>query len=152
MIIWTEEQLEILQRDWTAGVAARDIAANLGFQTNTVQNKAHHLGFHRPDWYSTSWTPEMERKLIFLLDAGYSRSAAARELGVSKNSAIAKALRIGWQPPEPEKPRGLTLADLQPQDCRYPYGDRVPYSFCGARKQHGSSYCPQHNKLTHRAT
>lgn len=43
-------------------------------------------------------------------------------------------------------PRNLTLSELQPNDCRYPYGDR-PYLFCGHPKMDGSSYCVPHFHL-----
>jgi hypothetical protein len=44
------------------------------------------------------------------------------------------------------EPRHLTLIDLEPNDCRYPYGyDTV--TFCGHPKQAGSSYCVPHHHL-----
>ena len=144
---WTTEQLDILHRDWPAGVAAREIAANIGIAMETVQNKAGTLKLRRPVQQSEAWPLDTEKKFIAMLDAGYSRSQAGRELGVSRNAAIAKARRMGWEPPPPEKPRGLMLADLQPKDCRYPYGDRTPYTFCGNRVQEGSSYCRSHHQL-----
>ena len=145
--IWTAEQLEILRRDWPVGVAAREIAASIGITMTTVQNKASSLKLYRPIQQSQAWPPDKEKQFIAMLDSGYSRSQAGRELGVSRNAAIVKARRMGWEPPPPEKPRGIMLADLQPHDCRYPYGDRTPYSFCGNRTQEGSSYCRSHHKL-----
>jgi GcrA cell cycle regulator len=43
-------------------------------------------------------------------------------------------------------PAEKTLRDLEPNDCRYPYGDRI-ITFCGQPKQEGSSYCPYHHEL-----
>lgn len=40
-------------------------------------------------------------------------------------------------------PRHLTLLDLEPGDCRHPYGDG-PMTFCGHPKRPGSSYCTPH--------
>jgi GcrA cell cycle regulator len=45
------------------------------------------------------------------------------------------------------EPRHLSLLDLEPSDCRYPYGDG-PITFCGHAKQDGSSYCSSHFHLT----
>jgi GcrA cell cycle regulator len=44
------------------------------------------------------------------------------------------------------EPRHLTLLDLEPGDCRYPYGDDA-VTYCGHPKQDGSSYCTPHHVL-----
>jgi GcrA cell cycle regulator len=47
--------------------------------------------------------------------------------------------------PKPPKPRPLIyVQDLLPNDCRWPYGDRHPYTFCGHPQIEGSSYCKDH--------
>jgi GcrA cell cycle regulator len=43
-------------------------------------------------------------------------------------------------------PRSLSLIDLEPGDCRYPYGDEA-ITFCGHPKQAGSQYCTPHHAL-----
>jgi GcrA cell cycle regulator len=48
-------------------------------------------------------------------------------------------------------PRHLALVDLEPSDCRYPYGGDVegePINFCGHPRREGSSYCLAHFHLT----
>jgi GcrA cell cycle regulator len=48
-------------------------------------------------------------------------------------------------------PRHLSLADLEPGDCRYPYGgdvDGEAITFCGHPQRLGSSYCAPHFHLT----
>lgn len=48
-------------------------------------------------------------------------------------------------------PRLISFDDLQPGDCRYPYGgdrDGEPISFCGHPRQPGSCYCTPHFHLT----
>lgn len=46
-------------------------------------------------------------------------------------------------------PRHVSLIDLEPGDCRYPYGgDAEPITFCGHGKMAGSSYCVPHYHLT----
>jgi GcrA cell cycle regulator len=48
-------------------------------------------------------------------------------------------------------PRHLSLIDLEPNDCRYPYGgdaEGEPITFCGHPRRKGSSYCPSHFHLT----
>ena len=48
-------------------------------------------------------------------------------------------------------PRHLALIELEPGDCRYPYGGDVegePITFCGHPRREGSSYCASHFHLT----
>jgi GcrA cell cycle regulator len=48
-------------------------------------------------------------------------------------------------------PRHLSLVELEPGDCRYPYGgdaDGEAITFCGHRRRLGSSYCAPHFHLT----
>jgi GcrA cell cycle regulator len=48
-------------------------------------------------------------------------------------------------------PRHLALVDLEPGDCRYPYGgdaEGEPITFCGHPRRDGSSYCSSHFHLT----
>jgi hypothetical protein len=44
-----------------------------------------------------------------------------------------------------------TLIDLEPGDCRYPFGDG-PIVFCGSNAVAGSSYCLPHKILCTKAT
>jgi GcrA cell cycle regulator len=48
-------------------------------------------------------------------------------------------------------PRLISLVELEPCDCRYPYGgdkDDEPIAFCGHPRRKGSSYCAPHFRLT----
>src|ERR1700743_750852 len=48
-------------------------------------------------------------------------------------------------------PRHIALVDLEPGDCRYPYGgdaDGEPITFCGHPRRDGSSYCSSPFHLT----
>jgi GcrA cell cycle regulator len=48
-------------------------------------------------------------------------------------------------------PRHLSLVDLEPGDCRYPYGgdaEGEAITFCGHPQREGSSYCAPHFHLT----
>jgi GcrA cell cycle regulator len=44
-------------------------------------------------------------------------------------------------------PRNVSLIDLEPNDCRYPYGELGDTTYCGHPKQDGSSYCTPHHAL-----
>jgi GcrA cell cycle regulator len=48
-------------------------------------------------------------------------------------------------------PRHLSLLELEPNDCRYPFGgdeDGEAITFCGHPRRQGSSYCVSHFHLT----
>jgi GcrA cell cycle regulator len=48
-------------------------------------------------------------------------------------------------------PRLVSLIELEPSACRYPYGgdkDNEPITFCGHPQLPGSSYCAPHFQLT----
>ena len=48
-------------------------------------------------------------------------------------------------------PRQLSLVELEPGDCRYPYGgdeEGDAITFCGHPRRQGSSYCAPHFHLT----
>lgn len=61
-------------------------------------------------------------------------------------------------PPPPEvaapicaeiEPRMISLAELGPDECRWPYGDSAPFLFCGHVVIAGS-YCGVHDELSKR--
>jgi len=42
----------------------------------------------------------------------------------------------------------LTLEQLEPRSCRYPYGEGPPFQFCGQPKAHiEASYCEHHERV-----
>ena len=64
---------------------------------------------------------------------------------VSERAAALKLRCVGVVP------RHLALVDLEPDDCRYPYGgdsEGEPITFCGHPRRAGSSYCVSHFHLT----
>ncbi len=44
-------------------------------------------------------------------------------------------------------PLHKSLLELEPGDCRWPYGDN-PFTFCGHLSLEGRSYCPAHESLS----
>jgi hypothetical protein len=42
---------------------------------------------------------------------------------------------------------GRQLMELGPDDCRYPFGDSAPFTFCGDAAIVGSSYCELHHLI-----
>ncbi len=57
---------------------------------------------------------------------------------VSRESAAVIKIRC-----DGVSPRRLSLTELEPNDCRFPYGDG-PFTFCGHPKMEGQSWCESH--------
>jgi len=45
---------------------------------------------------------------------------------------------------EPEPQNLISLLDLKPDSCRWPYGDKTPYKFCGQKRCGSGPYCRTH--------
>ena len=118
---WTPERLNTLRAMWVADASMAKIGAAIGVTGMSVGKKALALGLP-------------------------SRGLKAR--GNSSVVTIATAVRVMRQDAAFVAPPGdfvINLADLRPRgDCRWPYGERAPYQFCGRPTDHGP-YCFDHS-------
>ena len=152
---WTVEHSEALRDYVGKGISFSEIAAaiNAQFGTDYTRNaaigRARRMGLagpeqpgSRPDDMSRSANPYQPR----LHEAAERHIPRAQRPGPVLERAAALQLRcVGIAP------RHLSLLDLAPDDCRYPYGgdkDNEPISFCGHARREGSSYCVSHFHLT----
>lgn len=153
--IWAPEHSgalrDCLSRGMSYGQAAKAINARFGteFTRNAAVGRAKRLGLR----------PASVRKALARprRPARWGESAPPKEPGkVVRPAALAAPM------PEPVKPvklrcvgirpRLLAFADLEPGDCRYPYGgegEEEAYAFCGHPRLPHSSYCRPHHALTH---
>ena len=51
--------------------------------------------------------------------------------------------------PEPRRAGSYLIHQLRSHHCRYPYGDRAPFAYCGLETNGSSSYCAQHFRLVY---
>ena len=154
--IWAPEQSDALRdclsRGMSYGQAASAINAKFGteFTRNAAIGRAKRLGLE----------PVSVRKVL-------RRPRRPARWGESAPNPPQKAVRptAATAPapaPEPVKPvklrcvgitpRLLAFCDLEPGDCRYPYGgerEGEAYAFCGHPRIARSSYCRAHHALTH---
>ena len=89
-----------------------------------------------------------------------TRELGTRELGTAASGAPAPGHQSDDTPATAApvqlrcvgiSPRLVSFAELEPCDCRYPYGcdkDNEPIAFCGHPRRDGSSYCAPHFHLT----
>jgi GcrA cell cycle regulator len=151
---WTPEHSAALREYHAKGMSYSEIAdaINARFKTSYSRcaaiGRAKRLGLASPD------RPGDRPKSL-------QRAKAPRRRKLRKRQASA-SLRLMPMPVfeavAPVKlrcveivPRHLALVDLEPGDCRYPYGgdeEGEAISFCGHPKRENSSYCTAHFHLT----
>ena len=152
---WPSEHSDALRDYFLKGMSyaeiARQINARFGtaYTRNAVIGRAKRLGLVIPEWIaSPSLAPYLPG------EAPVSpRRAVLPNLNVPPQSAMKSAVRlelrcVGVQP------RLIQLVELDPTDCRYPYGgdkEGEAVAFCGHPRQPGSSYCAPHAGLTRRS-
>ena len=143
---WTEVRINRLIQLWKDGWSANECARKLGGITrNSVIGKIHRLGLsnmERPQRENLRQRIVSVVKRRAKMEAAVNTANAVGDLRPEPVTPSYAQLR-----PEPP-PASPTLLELRPGMCRYPQGDRVPYTFCGAPKVEGSSYCAEHKRLT----
>jgi GcrA cell cycle regulator len=120
------------------------------YSRNAAIGRARRLGLAGPRWSTDSlqnWPKQPPQ-------AGTSRLSQPRERHVPEFMRPMPAFE-GVKLPKLRcveiVPRHLSLVDLEPGDCRYPYGgdeEGEAITFCGHTRQEGSSYCAAHFHLT----
>ena len=101
---------------------------------------------------AVDWTPERTEFLVKLWNEGIPTSQIGRELGVTKNSVVGKAHRLGLakrQSPIHSKPveaKVIKLDGLGAGMCCWPEGEpgRPEFRFCGKPAVAGKPYCAEH--------
>ncbi len=107
--------------------------------------------------WETDWTPSKTRALTALWNEGIPTREIGRRFGVTHCAVIGKAHRLGLPrrlnriPPKKIHPPRRGLADLGPDQCRFPSGHvgDEDFRFCGAVISPGKSYCEPHHQLCH---
>jgi GcrA cell cycle regulator len=153
---WPSEHSDALRDYFLKGMSyaeiGRRINAKFGaaYTRNAVAGRAKRLGLIAP---ASVTSPSIVPSLASGACLASSHCAALPNLNMPPKSALKPAapvkLRcVGVQP------RLISLVELAPGDCRYPYGgdkDGEEITFCGHPLQPGSSYCAPHAHLTRRS-
>ncbi|MBP0113371.1 MULTISPECIES: GcrA family cell cycle regulator [Bradyrhizobium] len=150
---WPSEHSDALRDYFLKGMSyaeiGRQINARFGtaYTRSAVVGRAKRLGLVVPQWMTSPSIVPDEPSLLS------PRRAALPNLNLPPKSAMKPAARVklrcvGVQP------RLIQLVELEPTDCRYPYGgdkDGEEITFCGHPRQPSSSYCTPHARLTRRS-
>ena len=151
---WAPEHSDALRGFLSRGMSYRQVAKALnarfgtGFSRNAVVGRAKRLGLKITQGRKVALRPPRPDRRL---------EPAPKALAKAEPPAVAPAPAPG--PIKPVKlrcvgikPRLLAFDDLEPGDCRYPYGgekEGEPYAFCGHPRLANSSYCRPHRDLTH---
>ena len=149
---WTEEYSKALREFLESGMSYSRIAdaINAKFKTaysrNATIGRAKRMGLAGPDrpknWPKPTLSAEAPR-LPRLRERLASESR--RPMPVFESMGPVKFCCVQIDP------RRLPLVDLEPGDCRYPYGgdeEGEAITFCGHPRRQGTSYCAAHFYLT----
>jgi GcrA cell cycle regulator len=156
---WPEEHTRELTRLCGEKYSYRAIAGvmNAKFGTNYTKNavlgKAARIGIVKEAAPSVpgNHKPKVERKAPYKIRAPRVRIETVRIVPANGNSTAMRIINtVSFELAQLRcveiEPRHLSIIDLEPNDCRYPYGDET-VTFCGHPKREGSSYCTPHFAL-----
>lgn len=150
---WTDERVHKLRELHAQQLSCAMMAAELGsgVTRNAVIGKLHRLGLssrgstvHAGGVTQRQKRAKTEnRKTIRIVKAnGNSGQFRVMESAASELQALRCVDVV---------PRNVSLLDLGPGECRYPYGDSN-FTFCGHPAEDGYSYCAPHAVLSRSET
>jgi len=149
---WTEEHLKALREFLESGISYARIAdaINAKFRTaysrNAVIGRAKRMGLAAPERPS-DWPKLPPRAKPPLLHKLHERHVPV-SMGLMPRFEREETVKLRYVEIDP---RHLSLMDLEPGDCRYPYGgdeEGEAITFCGHPRRRGTSYCAAHFHLT----
>lgn len=157
--LWPEEHTQELIRLCAEKLSYRQISALLNekfgtsYTKNATLGKAARIGIQKESAPSIpgNHKPRADRNTPYKIREPRRKIETIRIVRANTNSNAMRIIRsVSF---EQEKlrcveivPRHLSLIDLEPSDCRYPYGDDQ-ITFCGHPKHVGSAYCLPHHAL-----
>ena len=154
---WTKERTTLLEKRWTEGKSAAEIAKELGGVTrNAVIGKAHRMGL--------SGRPSPIKKATAKKKAAPKKKAAAAKKAPAKKptqkkkkteepkqTPLPKSIKpipAGPKKKKKERPKSenLGILDLTDRICKWPIGDpqSAEFHFCGDDVHPGRPYCVSH--------
>jgi len=139
-VVWTDEQSEAINDFVLEGLTYREVTEQLNakfgttFSRNAVIGRAKRIGIASPAKPPPKNPPRPKR------DPSMPRYARRADPSPTPRAAIEmRCAEI--------EPLHLTLLDLEPHHCRWPYSESPNITFCGHSKMIGS-YCLAHFQLS----
>jgi GcrA cell cycle regulator len=145
---WSREHCDALREYHAKGMSFAEIAEAINAKFKTTYSRNAAIGRARRMGLAVPERPKPPPK------ASAPRLDRIRE----RHAASSRPLMPVFEPAKTVKlrsveidPRHLSLIDLEPGDCRYPYGGDAEgdaITFCGHPQRRGSSYCAAHFHLS----
>lgn len=136
---WTVERIEQLRVMWAKGISAGIIGAEMGLSRRAVVGKVYRL---KLDKRATL----VKKQRAGIRDMRPSRRVS-NPVGASGFQVKSTAVRRAT-PDADVVPLHVSLDDLERGHCRWPYGESLPYTFCGCEKIDKGPYCYGHSELS----
>jgi hypothetical protein len=135
---WTPQQDARIRELAAEGKLVAEVAAEFGVSRNMVIGRARRLQ-PRVEWAYKPAPP---------LPPGVPRPTKHRGGQRRRTYRGPDMSQRGPVPANAPTSLDVGVYDLRAHHCRYPYGNRVPYLFCGAEVDPGCSYCAFHRAMT----
>ncbi|HLG79964.1 MAG TPA: GcrA family cell cycle regulator [Bradyrhizobium sp.] len=153
---WAPEHCKALQDYLALGMSFAEIAREINARFGTAYTRNAAIGRSKRMKLTA---PRRPAKLLKPRPQTKAQTAVkSHENRTTKPAGPVPAAAQPVRRPDPVKlrcvgisPRLVSFAELEPSDCRYPYGgdkENEPISFCGHPQLPGSSYCAPHFHLT----
>lgn len=156
---WTKDRTALLEKMWTEGKSAAEIAKELGGVTrNAVIGKAHRMGLSgRPSpikkGTATKKAAAPKKKAAAKSTAPVIKPKTKKSSPPKRENATPLPKSIKPIPAGPKKVKkeipsgkGLGILDLTDKICKWPIGDpqEADFHFCGEPIHPGRTYCMPH--------
>lgn len=139
---WTDERIEQLRADHTAGLSFGQISERLGVTRCAAIGKAHRLGLEGRN-------ANQPRPRAKSANTRIRVRSAARILYIE--GTIGQPRRLPPTPPPAiaTSKNPVTFMGTTKSNCHYPISDGPPFMFCGDPNDGRSLYCAHHFNVTH---
>ena len=151
---WTKERVDILEKMWTDGKSAAEIAKSLGegVTRNAVIGKAHRMGLSgRPSPIKKTKTALNKTTKKTAKPSAPKSKVAPKKKKSFEGEPLPKSIKpIPAAPLRKKKEMptgdGLTILDLTDRICKWPFGDPqdADFHFCGEAVHPSKPYCLVH--------
>ena len=149
---WKARHTKALREYLAKGMSYSEIAKAINAKFKTAYSRSAAIGRVKRMGRTSSALPEEQPKLPTGVKVPYLGKQRERyqPLLIRPVPVFERTVSVKLRCIE-IAPRHLSLIDLEPGDCRYPYGgdeEGEAISFCGHPRRKGSSYCAPHFHLT----
>jgi GcrA cell cycle regulator len=149
---WAPEHCQALRENLANGMSYSEIAQAINAKFNTTYSRSATIGRARRLGLVSAARPGEPSRLPPKPKPSGSRKLRERHASMSGwiVPVFAREETVELRCVETD-PRHLSLPELEPGDCRYPYGgdaEGEAITFCGQPCREDSSYCAPHFHLT----